>query len=53
MGSAKKQGRDKERCSRYRSQGRRLKNKIRKLMKHLKNCPCDVQAEKALERLLG
>jgi hypothetical protein len=35
-GGAKKYGRSLEKCARYRAEGRREKNKARKLRKHLK-----------------
>ncbi len=47
----RKFGSNKVFCERYRAENRRLRNKIKKLKKHLKKLPEDVQAQEALERL--
>ena len=47
-GGGAKIGRNRVECERYRAQGRREKNKRRKLQKHIKRCPGDLAAQKAL-----
>lgn len=50
-GGAKKIGRDKKKCERYSSYGKRQRNKIKKITRHLKNHPNDVLTKTALEKL--
>lgn len=47
----RKVGRDKKKCQDYRARGLRIKNKIRKLKKHIKRQPRDLAAQEALARL--
>ena len=41
----------KERCKRYKAEGRRERNKVKKLNRHIKNQPNDEQAKKDLARI--
>lgn len=47
----KKYGKKAASCERYRTEGRREKNKARKLRRHIKRYSQDKQAETALNRL--
>ena len=47
----RKIGRNARWCEAYRLQGKRMKNKIKKLRKHIKNFTEDKQAKAALKRL--
>lgn len=47
----RKYGGNKAFCERYRKEGRREKNKARRLRRHLKKFPKDKQAEKALRKV--
>jgi ribosomal protein S15P/S13E len=49
----RKIGRDKEKCARYRIQGRREINKIRKVRKHIRRHPNDIYAEEALKETIS
>ncbi len=49
----RKYGRARVGCERYRREGRREKNKARKLKRHLKNQPGDRAATAALKGLIG
>jgi len=49
-GGAKKFGRNKEKCQRYRDQSRKEKNKIRKWKKLIKNLALDNSMRKQLEK---
>ena len=51
MAKGKKQGRNTKYCDQYRKEGRRERNKRRKLMRHLKRFPNDRTAQSALDRL--
>lgn len=42
-GGSKKVGRDKAKCQRYRAEGRRKKNKLRRLMKRIRNVRTETQ----------
>ena len=48
----RKFGRNSAACLRYKTEGRREKNKARKLRKHTKRQPLDLQAKRSLDRLL-
>ena len=50
-GGSAKIGRNRIECERYRAQGRREKNKRRKLRKHIREYPGDLAAQKALEKI--
>ena len=50
-GGARKVGRDKKKGERYKLQGKREKNKIKKILHHLKNHPDDYCAIEALSLL--
>ena len=47
---ASKVGRNKTYCDRYTLLGMRVRNKIKKLKRHLKSLPNDKQASRALKR---
>lgn len=47
----RKIGRNAKYCERYRIEGREIKNKRRRLRRHLKRYPDDAQAMRALEAL--
>lgn len=49
----RKVGRDRKKCQEYRARGLRIKNKIRKLRKHIKRQPNDEAALEVLKRLAG
>jgi len=49
-GGARKIGRNKEKCQKYRGQNRREENKIRKWKKLIKNLPPDNSMRKQLEK---
>jgi len=49
-GGAKKHGRNKEKCQKYRSQNRKEKNKIGKWKKLIKNLPPDNSMRRQLEK---
>lgn len=49
--STRKIGRNKVSCARYRAEGRRIKNKIIKITKHLFRHVNDKQSEQRLEQL--
>lgn len=48
-GKNKKYGRNKIWCQTYRTREVRAKNRVRKLRRHIKNFPADVQAVAALK----
>ena len=48
-----KMGRNKSKGETYRARGRRLKNKLRKLRKHIKAQPFDSDAKDALKHTLN
>ena len=50
-GGAQKIGKSKKKCERYKNQGKREKNKVRKVLRHLKNHPEDQCAHDAVKRL--
>ncbi len=50
-GSSRKVGRDLMKCQRYRERGIRLRNKIRRLRKHIKANPNEENGAKALKEL--
>ncbi len=50
-GGARKIGRDKKHCQRYRLEGREAINRRRKVKKHLNSHPNDVQNAGVLKRL--
>lgn len=50
-GGGRKIGRNKVECARYRAQGRREKNKVRRLARHIREYPQDEAARDALSRL--
>ena len=56
-GGAKKHGRNKEKCQRYKEANRKEKNKIRKWKKLIKNFPPDnsmrIQLEKRIKEVEG
>lgn len=47
----RKFGNNKSFCEKYEREGRRLKNKIRKILRHLKQFPEDLQAQNRLKAL--
>lgn len=49
-GGARKHGRNKEKCQKYKEANRREKNKIRKWKKLIKNLPPDNSMRRQLER---
>jgi ribosomal protein S15P/S13E len=49
--NSSKMGRNKDFCAAYKLLNKRLKNKIRKLTRHINRLPGDKQAKKALTRL--
>jgi len=51
MPSKRKHHRNLAKCKAYKEQGRRVRNKIRKLVRHLKRLPNDVQAKESLRGL--
>ena len=51
-GGARKYGRSKPACEKYRQMNTRERNKSRKLAKHLKKWPQDSCAKKALRKLI-
>jgi hypothetical protein len=50
-GSSRQKGRNVEWCKRYRASGQREKNKMRKLIRHIKKYPNDWQVKGACDRL--
>ena len=50
-GGRRKIGRMKAKCERYRLAHKREKNKIRKILKHLRKHPNNLQAKKRIEEL--
>lgn len=50
-GGSKKIGRNKKWCEVYKTSGRRIKNKRKKLARHLKEHPDDKQTAKVMARI--
>jgi len=47
----RKYGRNKAKCARYRELGKRVKNVARRIKRHLKKHPEDLQSQAALDKL--
>jgi len=47
----RKYGRNKAKCARYRDLGKRVKNVARRIKRHLKKHPEDLQSQAALDTL--
>lgn len=48
-----KSTRFRDKCKLYRSTDKRMENKIRKLKRHIKRLPNDIQAQWELKRIMG
>ena len=51
MAASRQKGRNKKFCEMYKKTGRRMINKKKKLVRHMKRFPNDKQALKVLEKL--